>query len=335
MDQVVEGGQESKDLGLSNDEQEDNLLEDEQDTDTVLGKDEDAANACRWEGCYEVFATSADLGNHLKVEHVDSVKRKKLDMTPVQTVYACLWRGCNRFSMPQASKALLMSHVRSHAGEKPFVCPQCQQRFSRSEPRNKHIKTKHTSIAQTLLTLLEKPIQGKRGRGISYSLPEATITPSIAAMLQEAEATAQANSNNNPSLLAQSDHKPNNSLPPRSKDLAQSHTGNKDSFESISEVPPEHIIDIAHKLSNSGIPIIVNDSQSNMHLVALSDSLAVLDHPLGILDQFLFAKYYVEYTENRDLRFELGELTDEATLLENQIDRLREVIWPLHDSLDL
>jgi len=41
----------------------------------------------------------------------------------VAASYICDWQGCPRRGKSQGSKFALVAHLRSHTGEKPFICP--------------------------------------------------------------------------------------------------------------------------------------------------------------------------------------------------------------------
>ncbi|KAL0076958.1 hypothetical protein J3Q64DRAFT_1647144 [Phycomyces blakesleeanus] len=92
---------------------------------------------CRWANCGIHLSKLNQLITHIKENHVGSGK----------PAYHCEWSDCPRNQKPFMKRHKMHNHMRTHTGERPFVCTVqgCDKRFSRPDSLNTHIKT-HSNV---------------------------------------------------------------------------------------------------------------------------------------------------------------------------------------------
>ncbi|RIB11300.1 hypothetical protein C2G38_1978482, partial [Gigaspora rosea] len=86
-----------------------------------------------WRGCTKVLESLEALISHVGDSHIGSGK----------ATYACDWEGCLRGQKPFTKRHKMYNHLRTHTGERPFVCNVngCGKRFSRPDSLTTHVKT--------------------------------------------------------------------------------------------------------------------------------------------------------------------------------------------------
>ncbi|ORE00874.1 hypothetical protein BCV72DRAFT_283095 [Rhizopus microsporus var. microsporus] len=131
--------QESKADSATIDEDKSTVDEEEEEEEESVVEEEPKTEKmqCKWRDCGIYLDELQKLITHINTEHVGSGKAS----------YSCEWENCPRKEKPFTKRHKMYNHLRTHTGERPFVCTQdgCGKKFSRPDSLTTHIKT-HSNV---------------------------------------------------------------------------------------------------------------------------------------------------------------------------------------------